>query len=614
MFAFIITQAQSPLQLQPAIPSILRNGDRMEFQLTIQNSSNQDQTGQAELQLTDAETGVSIDGWFQNVFPNQYFTAEAKGAAVASFPIEVPYLFFKRAAWRFIVRTPADSLVTSGSFPVLPVLQPYSQTALFSGAGSFSFSELIQSGESDTRQNMGLRIQVAASPVAFAYTALTALLKQSATTAPDISNQLFAATLLHHLELKQPAAFTALKYSGARPLQQVVAQLDKHLRSLQQPDGGFSLLPGGKADAASSWLVAANLARLKALKAPVSKELHQALAKASAYLASTQHTLPAVALAYLESLSGPALMVAKGQQWISVAMGQQPRWLQAMTAVVLHRLGKAEQAAQVYRKTLEAQQMPEAQTSDPVQLVADNSLLLEYAQLAGDTAVMGKHLSQVLQQDLEDSYSATGNAYALLLQQYKWVPLGTASVQMGKLPELQVRSALLYDTIIAGALVQPALANIAIRQVAKTPLLTRVHWQYVDEQEAVNGQALKVARTCQSFEGREPEPLTAGPRITQGSILVLTIVIDNTSDVPNALLSVGIPAGLKPTQDQPKGTYAEDGALYFYFPRLSPGNTRLNFTFQAIHKGSFGSGPVEMKTLGASSLLIRLNSETVWVE
>src|SRR4029078_6551668 len=71
----IITQKE--LMVQPNAPRFLREGDRMEFSKKIINLTGKESTGQAQLELIDATTNQSIDGWFQNMFPNQYFTVAA---------------------------------------------------------------------------------------------------------------------------------------------------------------------------------------------------------------------------------------------------------------------------------------------------------------------------------------------------------------------------------------------------------------------------------------------------------------------------------------------------------------------------------------------------------
>ncbi|OLY91951.1 hypothetical protein SAMN05444008_106275 [Cnuella takakiae] len=601
-------QAQKSLLLQPAIPAILRNGDRMEFQLTIQNSGSKDQTGQAELQLTDAETGVSIDGWFQNVFPNQYFTAEAKQAAVASFPIEVPYQFFKKAAWRFIVRTPTDSLITSGSFPVLPVLQPFSKTALFSGAGNFTFPALLESGTTDTRQNAALHIEAAASPKVFAYAALAKQLEANSITAIDLGRQLFAAHMLKQLATNNPTAYGEIAHLSTKALDTTTSRLFARLLSLQQTSGGFSLLPGGNLDALTSWQVGLNLARLRQLKATTSREEQNAFKKVISYLQRTQHELPTVVMAYLETMAGLPVSASKNQQWISASLSTQPHWVQAMTAVLLQRMGKKEAGAQVYQLAKSKQLQNEA--SDP-SLVSTQSLMLEYALLANDTANMKSISIQVLEQLSGETNHSTANAYALLLEKASSMAITNANIQLGKLPLFAATSHFFYDTSIAGGLVQPALGKIQIGQQGQGPLLTRVVWHYVDESSDVQPEGIILTRTWSGVKDGNTQPLTEGLRVAQGSQLELTIEINTTKSLKDLHLSTGVPAGFKPLTRQMQ---AEPGFVNLHLPLLQPGKHRFTCRIQAEQKGSFASGPVVLRSVGNEQPLARMNGEVVVVE
>src|SRR5688572_11540688 len=98
----ILTQKQ--LMVQPNAPRFLREGDRMEFIAKIVNLTGKELTGQAELQLFDAATNESVSGWFNNMYPNQYFTVAAGQSEAVTFPLQVPYLFDKALAWRIVAK------------------------------------------------------------------------------------------------------------------------------------------------------------------------------------------------------------------------------------------------------------------------------------------------------------------------------------------------------------------------------------------------------------------------------------------------------------------------------------------------------------------------------
>ena len=113
----IVTQKQ--LMVQPNAPRFLREGDKMEFSAKIVNLTDKELTGQAELQLFDAATNESVGGWFNNMYPNQYFTVAAGQSEAVMFPIQVPYLFDKALVWRIVARA-GD--VSDGEEAAMPVL------------------------------------------------------------------------------------------------------------------------------------------------------------------------------------------------------------------------------------------------------------------------------------------------------------------------------------------------------------------------------------------------------------------------------------------------------------------------------------------------------------
>ena len=77
---------QKPLMVQPNAPRFLREGDRMEFAAKIVNLSDKEITGSAQLELFDAATNKPVDGWFKNIFPNQYFTVASRTKSCGKIP------------------------------------------------------------------------------------------------------------------------------------------------------------------------------------------------------------------------------------------------------------------------------------------------------------------------------------------------------------------------------------------------------------------------------------------------------------------------------------------------------------------------------------------------
>jgi hypothetical protein len=60
-----------------------------------------------------------VDGWFRNLYPNQYFTVAAGQSESVKFPIEVPYQFNKALVWRIVARAGDFSDGEENAMPVL---------------------------------------------------------------------------------------------------------------------------------------------------------------------------------------------------------------------------------------------------------------------------------------------------------------------------------------------------------------------------------------------------------------------------------------------------------------------------------------------------------------
>jgi hypothetical protein len=200
----IVTQKQ--LMVQPNLPRFFREGDRMEFSAKIVNLSDSEFTGQAQLQLFDATTNQSVDGWFQNMFPNQYFTVEAGQSEVVKFPVQVPYLFNKALTWRITART--NPLPSGGpgwadgeedAMPVLTNKTLVTETLPLNMKGeetkNFTFDKLLNSGTSETLQNYSLAVEYTSNPVWYAVQSLPYLTEYPYECAEQTWNRYYANSL-----------------------------------------------------------------------------------------------------------------------------------------------------------------------------------------------------------------------------------------------------------------------------------------------------------------------------------------------------------------------------------------------------------------------------------
>ena len=118
-FAAKTVITQKDLMVQPNAPRFFREDDRMEFSAKIVNQSSREITGQADFQLSNASTMTSVDGWFKNISPSQYFTAAAGQSAVVKFSIEIPSNYNNAIVYRIIAKA-GD--ISDGEEAAIPVV------------------------------------------------------------------------------------------------------------------------------------------------------------------------------------------------------------------------------------------------------------------------------------------------------------------------------------------------------------------------------------------------------------------------------------------------------------------------------------------------------------
>ena len=311
----IVTQKE--LMVQPNAPRFLREGDKMEFSTKIVNLTDKELTGQAELQLFDASTNQSVDGWFRNAFPNQYFTVAAGQSEVVKFPIDVPYLFDKALVWRIVARAGNISDGEENAMPVLTNRMLVTETMPLpmrgSGTKNFSFDKLLRSGNSESLQHYSLTLEYTSNPAWYAVQALPYLMEYPYDCAEQTWNRYYANSLASFIanssprikqvfdqwKIKDTAALMsnlqknqelkavlleetpwvlqakneneqkkniALLFDMIKMSEQLSSSYDK-LKQLQSSNGGFVWFSGGPDDRYMTQYIVTGIGHLKKLKA-----------------------------------------------------------------------------------------------------------------------------------------------------------------------------------------------------------------------------------------------------------------------------------------------------------------------------------------------------------
>lgn len=203
--ANIVTQKK--LMIQGNAPRFMREGDNMEFSTKIVNMSEKEITGQATLELIDPLTNNSVDGWFQNVFPSQFFTVGAGQSFVVKFPIQIPYGYNRPLTWRIKARAGEFSDGEENMLPVLTnrmlVTESLPLYLASDTTKSFVFEKLLKNN-SESLTHQGLTIEYTSNPVWYAVQALPYLMEYPYECAEQTFNRFYANALASYIVNKNP--------------------------------------------------------------------------------------------------------------------------------------------------------------------------------------------------------------------------------------------------------------------------------------------------------------------------------------------------------------------------------------------------------------------------
>ena len=81
---------QKSLSIHLTAPTQMFLGETLKLKVQVKHQLNQEKTGTLQFALYNAETKKSVDGWFLNFFPFQYFTTISNEIFETEFPFTVP--------------------------------------------------------------------------------------------------------------------------------------------------------------------------------------------------------------------------------------------------------------------------------------------------------------------------------------------------------------------------------------------------------------------------------------------------------------------------------------------------------------------------------------------
>ncbi|MFZ1369697.1 MAG: alpha-2-macroglobulin family protein, partial [Ferruginibacter sp.] len=202
------TVTQKPLMVQSNAPRFMREGDHMEFSAKIVNLTDKEVTGIATLQLLDAATNKPVDGWFKNVFPNQYFTVAAGQSEAVKFPMEIPFNFNSAMTYRIVAKAGDNSDGEEMAIPILTnrmlVTESMPINMRNQTTKTFRFDKLLNSGNSTTITNHALTVEYTSNPAWYAVQALPYLMDYPYECAEQTFNRYYANTLASFISRSMP--------------------------------------------------------------------------------------------------------------------------------------------------------------------------------------------------------------------------------------------------------------------------------------------------------------------------------------------------------------------------------------------------------------------------
>ena len=89
-FAKLSNAQQKPLSIHFTSPAKMFLGETIQLKVQVKHQLTKEQTGHLEFAIFNAETKKSVDGWFLNFFPFQYFTTISNEIFETEFPFTVP--------------------------------------------------------------------------------------------------------------------------------------------------------------------------------------------------------------------------------------------------------------------------------------------------------------------------------------------------------------------------------------------------------------------------------------------------------------------------------------------------------------------------------------------
>jgi hypothetical protein len=648
-------------RLLPTPPPFFRQGDAVEFTALLLNPSPAERTGQVQLELFDARTGQSVDGYFLNTFPNQYVTVGGASQETLRFPLQVPYQFAGVLRYRLSLSLDTFRTAVEKVLAVLPDKEV--RTALLPlqlpGAGSRSFRlpALLQSNpELVQHQSLSLYYAFSARGLVLPSLSHAAIPMHAGTDAAW--NRFEAMALTHQLladagsrdtagssPIAQDGALLALlrgetpwmlppaPLAAAGGLEAAERTLLLQLKALQGPHGGIAWYAGGEEDPFITQEVLLGVGRLRRL-GRMGERWKEWIGAALSFLEKqplvpgTKGGAPASRIPYLYLKSffrdllhsgaagDPALQeAAKG--WTAL-----PVPARAMLATALYRAGQEPLARRIAQSLRSARSIPTPGTA-AFHGALPEALLLE-AFLEGGLEAAADSMSRKVLARLGEAHPgsrwAASAAYALLLNKASGSTGGQVEIRLGgttlPLRALPVVEPLLFYRAIEGRQVRASMGMVDIavkpapQQESAPASAGWLQWHSFEEGggKAVASPLLKLQRQLLLQKNGKLSLIREDRPLATGDTVLVRLTLDAMAALSHLHLQDLFAAALRPadTASMAKGQgalrWAESSntaARHFLIPKLPRGRHLFEYRLVVAQSGVFTYGRASVRGLYA---------------
>lgn len=156
--------AVSQVAITGSHAAFLREGDKSFITAILTNKSSKTVTGQVHLSLINPSTNSPVDGWFQNIFPSQFYSIEAGAETRIQFPIQAAFGYIQKLQYQLEATVLENKKEVVATTTYTNSFQVYTNRILVSDSIIFKssrdtiikgiFASLLNAPESSTHNNL----------------------------------------------------------------------------------------------------------------------------------------------------------------------------------------------------------------------------------------------------------------------------------------------------------------------------------------------------------------------------------------------------------------------------------------------------------------------------